>query len=249
MALMRLVQAEAAERQSIAAEATDIQLGTMMQRLLTERDVQASMAAAGSAQRDAELSEAHLASEELEGRLAAMEAEQSALAQQQQEQLARTQMLADHAAQHQALEQQESLGRLEIASEQSGSLAELAGRLASVAGRLAEAQAAAQASRERVASLEEALEEREVTLSRLGRELEAVRDAQVAPDVGAQQRELGRSEGEERETIASEQRAAWSTLQEVTRASHASEMRLARTSPAHPSFRPSPPHSIYLPIV
>ena len=229
MALARLEQSEAMERQSIASEASAMELGSVVQRLqglVAVRDAQASTAAAGSAL------EANLAAEELEGRLAVVEAEHSALAQQQQEQLAWTQMVAEHAAQQQALEQQEGAGRLEIASERSGSLAELAGRLAGVAGRLAEAQAAAQASRERVASLEEALEERELTVSRLGRELEAVRDAQAAPDAGAQQRELGRSEGEERETIASEQRAAWSTLQEVARASFASEMRLARTPPA-----------------
>ena len=217
------------ERQAIAAEASELELGSVMrslQTLVAVREAQAAASEAGGAQRDAMLAE--LASEELEGRLALMEAERSALAQQEQARSEWTQMLSEHSAQRLAVEQQESLARLEVAAEQSTSLAVMAGRLATVAGQLAEAQAAAQASRERVASLEEALEERDLTVSRLGRELEALRDAQAASDVGAQQRELGRSEGEERASIVREQRAAWSTLQEIALVSHGSAMLQAR---------------------
>ena len=232
-----MVQAEAVERQAItAAEASQLDIGSMVQSLqavVTRYEAQAAAAATaaaaevGPARPDAALAE--LAAEELAERLAIVQAEHLALAEQQQEQLGWVQVLAAQRAVCLEVERQESLARLEVAAEQAADMAALAGRLAAVGGQLAEAQAAAQASREQVASLEEALEERELTVSQLERALEAVRDAQVASDAAGQQRELGRAEGEQRAAILVEQRAAWSTLQEIARVSQAGQMQLGRT--------------------
>ena len=87
---------------------------------------------------------------------------------------------------------------------------------ASLAPRL---EAMAQAGRAQVESLEEALEERELAVARLGRELEALWDTQVAGTAEVAQRELSRTEVERRVALVGEQRACWSTLQEVSVAS------------------------------
>ena len=117
------------------------------------------------------------------------------------------------------VEQQETLARMALAEEQLSFAMGLAAGLPGVVGRLAEAQSAAQGSQQRVEALEEALEERELALGQVARELEALRDAQVASGVEAQQRQLGRSEGERRAALVGEQKAAWGTLQEIERGS------------------------------
>lgn len=234
-ALVRLEQMEAVERQAIlAAEAMQLDLGSVVQSLqglVAGREAQAAaaMGATGDAQRDERL--AQLASEEVEGRLATVQAEHAAFAEQQQQQLSWSQRLAEHHAQCLEVERQENAARLELAAEQWSGMAGLLQRPFAMAGQLATAQAMVQASQERTASLEEMLEEKELAISRLGRDLEALRDAQAAQDAAGQQRELGRSEAERREAILGEQRAAWSTLQEIERASHAGTMRQARMAP------------------
>ena len=235
MALVQLVQAEAVERQAmLASEFMELDLGSVVQRLqelVAGREEQAivTMRATGDAERDVRL--AQLASEEVEGRLAMVQAEHAAFAEHQQQQLSETQRLLEHHGQCMEVEQQESVARLELAAEQWSGLAGLLEGLPAVAGQLATAQRMAQTSQERVASLEEALEERELAISQLGRDLEALRDAQAAQDVAWHQRELGRLEAERREAILGEQRAAWSILQEIERASRAGAMRQARVAP------------------
>ena len=219
MTLARLVYAEAAERQAIAASgATQLDLGGVvrgLQALVAEREGRAAAAEADAASR----------------RRAAAQVQPQEQPQQPQELVDGTRLLLllEQQAQWLEVERQESLARLEVGAEQAGDMAAVAGRLAGVAGQLAEARSAAQASRELAATLQDALEERELTVGRLGRVLEALRDAQAASDGAGQQRELGRSEGEQRAAIVAEQRAAWGTLQEVARVSHAGEMRQART--------------------
>lgn len=233
--MAHVVEAEAVERQAIAAaEASQLDVGSMVRSLQAvvagyEAQAAATIVQGDVAQPDVGLAE--LAFEELAERLAIVQAEHLALSEQQQEQLAWVQMLTVQRALCLEVEQEESMARLEVAAEQSAGMAALAGRLAVVGGQLAEAQAAAQARREQVASLESALEERELTVSQLERALEALQDAQTASDAAAQQRELGRAEGEQRAAILAEQRTAWSTLQEVSRVSQASQMQLARMSP------------------
>jgi chromosome segregation ATPase len=235
-ALAQLVQVEAVERQAILiAEATQLDVVSVvqfLQALVVGREAQAiaAEAATADAQRDGWL--VQLTSEELEGRLAITQAEHPAALQHQQQQLSLMQRLLEQHAQCLEVERQESVARLELAAEQWSGMALLAGRLPAVAGQLAEAQTAAQASREQIESLAEALEERELAISRLGRELEALRDAQTVLDAAGQQRELGRLEAERREAMLGEQRAAWSTLQEIERASHAKEMQQARMTPS-----------------
>ena len=95
---------------------------------------------------------------------------------------------------------------------------------ASLAPRL---EAMAQAGRAQVESLEEALEERELAVARLGRELEALRDTQAAGTDEVAQRELRRTEAERRAALVGEQRACWSTLQEVERGIRAAAMAQA----------------------
>jgi hypothetical protein len=95
---------------------------------------------------------------------------------------------------------------------------------ASLAPRL---EAMAQAGRAQVESLEEALEERELAVARLGRELEALRDTQAAGTAEVAQRELSRTEAERRAALVGEQRACWSTLQEVERGIRAAAMAQA----------------------
>lgn len=234
-ALVQLEQVEAMERQAIlAAGAMQLDLGSVVQSLqglVAGREAQAAVAmgATGDAQRDERL--AQLASEEVEGRLAMVQAEHAAFVEHQQQQLSWTQRLLEHHVRCREVEQQESVARLELAAEQWSGMAGLLERPPAVTGQLATAQAMAQASQERMASLEEALEERELTNSRLGRDLEVLRDAQTEQDAAWQQRELGRSEAERRDAILGEQRAAWSLLQEIERASHAGTMRQARMTP------------------
>ena len=96
----------------------------------------------------------------------------------------------------------------------------LAAQLAMMSGQLAETQARAQ-------SLAEALEEKELMLASLGREMEALRDAQGGMDAEVQQRELARAEAERRAAILGEQRAVWSSLQAVARHVQSSEMQQA----------------------
>ena len=96
----------------------------------------------------------------------------------------------------------------------------LAAQLAMMGGQLAETQARAQ-------SLAEALEEKELMLASVGREMEALRDAQGGMNADVQQRELARYEAERRAGILGEQRAVWSTLQAVARLVQASEMQQA----------------------
>lgn len=96
----------------------------------------------------------------------------------------------------------------------------LAGQLAMMSGQLAESQARAQ-------SLAEALEEKELLLASLGREMEALRDAQGGMDAEAQQRELARAEAERRAAILGEQRAVWGSLQAVARHVQSSERQQA----------------------
>lgn len=96
----------------------------------------------------------------------------------------------------------------------------LAAQLAMMSGQLAETQARAQ-------SLAEALEEKELMLASVGREMEALRDAQGGMNADVQQRELARSEAERRAAILGEQRAVWSSLQAVARHVQASEMQQA----------------------
>ena len=115
------------------------------------------------------------------------------------------------------VEQQETLARMALVEEQCASAMVRGAALPSVTGRLAEAQSAAQVSQRQIKALEEALEEKEVALDQMGRELEATQDAQTASDAEVQQRQLTRSEGERRATIVAEQRASWGTLQEIER--------------------------------
>lgn len=117
------------------------------------------------------------------------------------------------------VEQQETLARMVLTEEQLSFAMGLAAGLPGVVGRLAEAQRAVQSSQQEVVTLEEALEESELALGQLGRELEAVQDAQLASGVEAQQRQVGRSEGERRDMLVGEQRAAWGMLQEIERGS------------------------------
>ena len=240
--MARLVQVEATERLAVAAaEATQLDLGSVVQQLqalVAGREAAAAAEAAAPAAPGVGLAE--LAAAELEGRLAIMQTEHGVAMQQQQERLEWAQTRLERHARCLEVERQEGVARLEVAAEQAAGLAALAGQLAAVAGQLAEARAAAQASREQVASLEEALEEREAVVSQLGRDLEALQDAQAASDAAGQQRELGHSEAERRAGIVAEHRAAWSTLQEMARASQAGEMRQARV-PLMPSLPPTSP--------
>ena len=235
MALVQLELAEAMERQAIlVGEATQLDLGSVVQDLqvlVAGREAQATLAMGTTtdAQRDERL--AQLATEEVEGRLAMVQAEHAAFSEHQQQQLSWSQRLLEHHAQRLEVDGQQSAARLEVAAEQWSEMAGLLERLPAVAGQLAMAQRMAQANQERMASLEEALEERDLAISRLSRDLEAVRDAQAVQDVAWQQRELGRLEAERREAILGEQRAAWSTLQEIERTSHAGIMRQARMAP------------------
>ena len=105
-------------------------------------------------------------------------------------------------------------------NQKSAMVVALAAPLAMISGQLAETQARAQ-------SLAEALEEKELMLSSLSREMEALRDAQGGMEADVQQRELARSEAERRAAILGEQRAAWSSLQAVARHVQTSEMQQA----------------------
>ena len=237
---MHLVQTEVMERQTIAmAEFSELDLGGMVQSLhavVADQQVALTVAEAATARWDVLLSQ--LTSEELEDRLAMMQAEHSALGQHQEQYIGWVQMQQEHHAQRLAVERQESLGRLELAAEARSDVVGLAGQLPAVAGQLAEVQSAAQASREQMQSLQEALEERELAISRLGRDLEALQDAQAVMDAAGQQREVGRLEAERREAILGEQRAAWSTLQAFAQISLAGEMQQARMAPQSSSSLP-----------
>jgi chromosome segregation ATPase len=227
---------EAVERQTIlTAEASQLDLGSVVQSLrvlLDGRDSQAIGTEAATVEAQWDGVAAQLAAEEAEERLAIMQAKHSAEMDCQQQQQRSLQRQSEHHAQCLEVEQQEGVARLELLAEQWSGMAVLAGRLPAVAGQLAEAQMAAQASRSHVESLQEALEERELAISRLGRELEAMQDAQASSDVAGQQRELGRLEAERREAILGEQRMVWSTLEEVQLSSHAVQMQQARMGPS-----------------
>ena len=170
--------------------------------------------------------------EEAEQRLALVQAEHSAVAEQQLEQhvaLVQRSLLRD-------IEQQEAAERAMVWAAESAAAVALVAQQPAVHGRLAEAQAAVEARRAEVAGLSEALEEKELALGRLSRELEALRDAQATADAGSAQRELGRAEAERRAALVAEQRAAWATLEDIALYDRASERRqaLARVVEAEP---------------
>lgn len=112
------------------------------------------------------------------------------------------------------------MARLALAEEQLMFAMGLAGQLPCIMGQLAEAHNAAQGRRERMEALETALEEKELALGQMSRELEAMQDAQAVMDVEALHRQLGRLEGDQRAAILGEQRASWNTLQEIERCCH-----------------------------
>lgn len=175
-----------------------------------------------------------LAVEEAMQRLDIRQAEQEALVYVQQQHGDGLRVFAVMRACSIAVEQQETMARMALAEEQLAFAMGLAAGLPVVVGQLAEAQSAAQASRGQVEVLEEALEEREMALAQMGRDLESVQDSQMASDAEAQQRQVGRTEGERRAAILGEQRAAWGMLQDIeggsrlTAAQHAME-RLVMT--------------------
>ena len=160
-----------------------------------------------------------VAREEGMQRLAVGQAELVEAAQLQRQHMEELKVLAVARAECLEVEQQETMERLLLGEEQLAFAMGLAAGLPSLAGRLAEAQSAMQVSRMQVSELEERLEEREVVLAQVERELEAVQDAQVSSDVEAQQRQLGWLEGERRAAILAEQRAAWGMMQEIARGS------------------------------
>ena len=134
------------------------------------------------------------------------------------------------------LEQREAAERAMVWAADSAATVSLAGQQPAVRGRLVEAQAALESRREEVAGLSEALEEKEMELGRVSRELEALRDAQATADASSVQREMQRAEGEQRAAVATEQRAAWAMLEEMARHDRASDRRqaLVRVMEAEP---------------
>lgn len=158
-------------------------------------------------------------------------AEQAALQELQQQHGEAVQAALQQGALFAALEEQEAAGRMEVAEQQAAGLVGLAERQAGLAGQVADTQGKLRASQQQCGVLEAQLEEMELALSRVRREMEAVQDSQaVVPDAGAQQRELSRSEAERRAGLAAEQRSGLLALEESERSSRAVAMSRERAS-------------------
>ena len=158
---------------------------------------------------------------EAKQRLALLQSEELALAQLLQERSDGLLAMAMAHAQRLALEQQESASRHVVSEEESAAVVSLAVFVPSVAGRMAELQADVRASQAQQELLQEALEERDAALAQLGRDLEALQDAEVASGLTAEVRQLERAEGERRASLVAAQRAAHGALQEIERSSRA----------------------------